>query len=143
MLVDKKDKQVKIEKAVLPVAGLAKRWGEITEYIPKELIPIVRRDTDNIKPAIQYVIEEVLDSGIREIIFIMDYKKKALVALSVLKKNTFKIVKSDKKGDNAIIDYAKRHNIIVATNDRGLIKTLKSHGTRVIRLRQKKYIIEE
>ena len=77
MLVEKKE--IKVEKAVLPVAGLAKRWGEITQYIPKELIPIVRRDTANIKPAIQYVIEEVIDSGVKELIFVMDFKKKALV----------------------------------------------------------------
>lgn len=79
MLVEKNKKEIKIEKAVIPVAGKAKRWGEITEYIPKELIPIIRSKEVNIKPSIQYVVEELIDSGIKEIIFIVNYEKKALI----------------------------------------------------------------
>lgn len=46
-------------------------------------------------------------------------------------------------GDRAILSYATRHECIVATNDKNLIKTLQSKGIRVLRLRQKRYLAEE
>ncbi len=54
----------KIKKAVIPVAGLGTRFLPITKTIPKELLPIVD------KPAIQYVIEEAVASGLTEIILV-------------------------------------------------------------------------
>ncbi|OGQ49309.1 MAG: hypothetical protein A3I09_04010 [Deltaproteobacteria bacterium RIFCSPLOWO2_02_FULL_47_10] len=54
----------KINKAVIPVAGLGTRFLPATKAIPKELLPIVD------KPALQYVIEEAIASGITEIILI-------------------------------------------------------------------------
>ena len=55
---------MKIKKAVIPVAGLGTRMLPATKAIPKELLPIYD------KPLIQYVVEEAIDSGIEEIIFI-------------------------------------------------------------------------
>ena len=53
-----------IKKAILPVAGLATRFLPATKAIPKEMLPIVD------KPLIQYAVEEAIEVGINEIIFI-------------------------------------------------------------------------
>jgi len=55
---------MKIKKAVIPVAGLGTRLLPATKTVPKELLPIV--DT----PAIQYVVQEAVDSGLTEMIFV-------------------------------------------------------------------------
>ena len=61
-----------VRKAVIPVAGLGTRLLPVTKAVPKELLPIV--DT----PAIQVVIEEAIESGIEEIIFITGRGKGAI-----------------------------------------------------------------
>ena len=53
-----------IKKAILPVAGLGTRFLPATKAIPKEMLPIVD------KPLIQYAVEEAIEVGINEIIFI-------------------------------------------------------------------------
>ncbi len=63
---------MKIKKAVIPVAGLGTRMLPATKAIPKELLPIYD------KPLIQYVVEEAIDSGIEEIIFITRSGKEAI-----------------------------------------------------------------
>lgn len=55
---------MKIKKAVVPVAGLGTRFLPATKTVPKELLPIVD------VPAIQYVVEEAVEAGIREVIFV-------------------------------------------------------------------------
>ena len=55
---------MKVKKAVIPVAGLGTRFLPATKTVPKELLPIV--DT----PAIQYVVEEAVESGVTEVIFV-------------------------------------------------------------------------
>ena len=55
---------MKIKKAVLPVAGLGTRFLPATKTVPKELLPIVDI------PAIQYVVQEAVESGITEVIFV-------------------------------------------------------------------------
>lgn len=54
----------RIRKAVIPVAGLGTRFLPATKVVPKELFPIVD------KPALQYVIEEALSSGITDIVLV-------------------------------------------------------------------------
>ena len=61
-----------IKKAVIPVAGLGTRMLPATKAIPKELLPIVD------KPIIQYVVEEAIDSGIEEFIFVTRSGKEAI-----------------------------------------------------------------
>lgn len=69
----------KVRKAVFPVAGLGTRFLPATKVIPKELLPVVD------KPLIQYAVEEAMQAGIDEIIFItrdnnapvIDYFRKA------------------------------------------------------------------
>lgn len=47
-----------IKKAVIPAAGLGTRFLPATKAQPKEMLPIVD------KPAIQYIVEEAISSGI-------------------------------------------------------------------------------
>lgn len=63
---------MKVRKAVFPVAGLGTRFLPATKAMPKEMLPIVD------KPLIQYAVEEALNSGIEEIIFITGRNKGSL-----------------------------------------------------------------
>lgn len=53
------------------------------------------------------------------------------------------IDKTEGRTDRAILKFAANSECIVATNDKKLIKALKLKGIRVIRLRQKRYLVEE
>lgn len=61
-----------IRKAVIPVAGLGTRFLPATKAIPKEMLTIVDR------PTIQYIVEEVVNSGIEQIIFVTSEGKSAI-----------------------------------------------------------------
>ncbi|MGZ4159759.1 MAG: UTP--glucose-1-phosphate uridylyltransferase GalU [Neobacillus sp.] len=63
---------MKIRKAVIPVAGLGTRFLPATKAQPKEMLPIVD------KPAVQYIVEEAVRSGIDNIIFVTGRNKKAI-----------------------------------------------------------------
>ena len=63
---------IRIKKAVIPVAGLGTRMLPATKAIPKELLPIVD------KPIIQYVVEEAIDAGIEEFILVTRSGKEAI-----------------------------------------------------------------
>tara|TARA_B100000212_G_C27261380_1_gene484671 strand:+ start:54 stop:914 length:861 start_codon:yes stop_codon:yes gene_type:complete len=58
-----------IKKAVLPVAGLGTRFLPASKATPKEMLPIID------KPLVQYAVEEAIDIGIEEIIFITSDEK--------------------------------------------------------------------
>lgn len=62
----------KIRKAVIPAAGYGTRLLPITKSVPKELLPIGN------KPAIQYVVEEAVASGVEEIILVCNPGKMAV-----------------------------------------------------------------
>ncbi|MBB6729533.1 UTP--glucose-1-phosphate uridylyltransferase GalU [Cohnella zeiphila] len=62
----------KIRKAVIPAAGLGTRFLPATKALPKEMLPIVD------KPAIQYIVEEAVASGIESILIITGRNKKAI-----------------------------------------------------------------
>ena len=62
----------KVRKAVIPAAGLGTRFLPATKALPKEMIPIVD------KPAIQYIIEECVHSGIEDILIITGRGKRAI-----------------------------------------------------------------
>lgn len=62
----------KIRKAIIPAAGLGTRFLPATKAQPKEMLPIVD------KPAIQYIIEEAIDSGIEDIIIVTGRNKRAI-----------------------------------------------------------------
>jgi UTP--glucose-1-phosphate uridylyltransferase len=61
-----------INKAVFPVAGLGTRFLPATKAIPKEMLPIID------KPLIEYAVEEAVNAGITEIIFITSHAKRAI-----------------------------------------------------------------
>jgi len=62
-----------IRKAVFPVAGLGTRMLPATKVIPKEMLCVVDR------PAIQYVVEEAVEAGLSEIIFVISRGKEAIL----------------------------------------------------------------
>ncbi len=61
-----------ITKAVIPVAGLGTRMLPATKAIPKEMLPLVD------KPLIQYVVNECIEAGIKEIILVTHSSKNAI-----------------------------------------------------------------
>jgi len=61
-----------IKKAVIPVAGLGTRMLPATKAIPKEMLPIVD------KPLIQYIVNECLAAGIKEIVLVTHSSKNAI-----------------------------------------------------------------
>ena len=67
-----RNKMTKINKAIIPVAGLGTRMLPATKAIPKELLPIID------KPLIQYVVEEAIEGGIKEIILVTRSGKEAI-----------------------------------------------------------------
>lgn len=61
-----------IKKAVFPVAGLGTRFLPATKASPKEMLPVVD------KPLIQYAVEEAVEAGIDQMIFITGRSKRAI-----------------------------------------------------------------
>ncbi|GAA4159471.1 UTP--glucose-1-phosphate uridylyltransferase GalU [Gryllotalpicola daejeonensis] len=61
-----------ITKAVIPAAGLGTRFLPATKAMPKEMLPVV--DT----PAIQYVVQEAVDSGLHDVLLVTGRNKNAL-----------------------------------------------------------------
>lgn len=68
----KKSKRQKIRKAVIPVAGFGTRFLPATIAQPKEMLTVVD------KPVIQYIVEEMVEAGIEEIIFVTGRNKRAI-----------------------------------------------------------------
>lgn len=66
------DTEFVIKKAIFPVAGLGTRFLPATKASPKEMLPIVD------KPLIQYAAEEAVAAGIKELIFLTSYSKRAI-----------------------------------------------------------------
>jgi UTP--glucose-1-phosphate uridylyltransferase len=63
---------MRIRKAVLPVAGLGTRVLPASKVIPKEMLPLVD------KPTLQYIVEEAVEAGIEEIIFVTSRSKRSI-----------------------------------------------------------------
>jgi len=68
-----------IKQAIIPLAGLGTRVLPLTSVMPKELLPI------NGRPNIEYIMDECIEAGIKEFIFIISKKKQKK------KKKIFKI----------------------------------------------------
>jgi UTP--glucose-1-phosphate uridylyltransferase len=62
----------RLRKAVFPVAGLGTRFLPATKAMPKEMLTVVDR------PLIQYAVEEALEAGIEQMIFVTGRGKTAL-----------------------------------------------------------------
>lgn len=63
---------MKIRKAIIPVAGMGTRFLPATKAQPKEMLTLVD------KPVIQYIVEEAVEAGIEQIIFITSQTKRAI-----------------------------------------------------------------
>lgn len=62
-----------IKKAIIPIAGLGTRFLPLSLAVPKEFFPLVD------KPLIHYIVEEIKNSGIDEIVFVVSPKQKAVL----------------------------------------------------------------
>lgn len=84
--------QNEIKKVILPIAGLGTRFLPLAKVLPKEIWPLVD------KPIIQMLVEEAKDSGIEQIIFIVNKDKKLILDYfkpSPALKNILKMRKKD------------------------------------------------
>jgi len=89
-----------IKQAIIPLAGLGTRLLPLTSVFPKELLPI------NGKPGIEYILDECIDSGIKEIIFIIS-KKKETIKKYFYNDAFYKNIIKKKKDPRVIKEYKK------------------------------------
>ena len=64
--------EAQLKQVVFPVAGLGSRFLPVTKSIPKEMLPIID------KPLIQFAVEEAIQAGVEEIIFVTSHTKTAI-----------------------------------------------------------------
>jgi len=90
-----------IKQAIIPLAGLGTRLLPLTSVMPKELLPI------NGKPGLEYILDECLKAGIKEVIFIISNKKK--IIKDYFYKDAFfkKIINKKKNNKELKAQYAK------------------------------------
>ncbi len=89
-----------VKKAIIPIAGSATRFLPLSKILPKEFWPLVD------KPAIQYIIEEIIGSGIKEAVFVSKPGEKTLFDYFKKKIKSKKIFKSRYK--NQYIEELKK-----------------------------------
>ncbi len=89
-----------IRQAIIPLAGLGTRLLPLTSVFAKELLPI------NGKPGIEYILDECIEAGIKEIIFIIS-KKKQMIKDYFYKDNFYKNIIKKKKDPRIIKEYKK------------------------------------
>jgi len=119
-----------IRQAIIPLAGLGTRLLPLTSVYAKELLPI------NGKAGLEYILDECVDAGIKEIIFIISNKKEIIKKYFYNDKFYKKIIK--KKNDLRIINEYKK-----IKKYKKIIKFVyqnKPKGTGDAVLKTKKYI---
>ena len=119
-----------IKQAIIPLAGQGTRLLPLTSVFAKELLPM------NGKPGIEYIIEECIDAGIKEIVFIISKKKEMIKDYFYKDKFYQNIIK--KKKDLRILNEYKK-----ILKYRKMIKFVyqnKPLGTGDAVLKTKKYI---
>ena len=89
-----------IKQAIIPLAGLGTRLMPLTSVFAKELLPI------NGKPGLEYIIEECIEAGIKEIIFIIS-KKKMMIKNYFYNDKFYKDLIKKKKNPRIINEYKK------------------------------------
>ena len=89
-----------IKQAIIPLAGLGTRLLPLTSVFAKELLPI------NGKPGLEYIIQECIDAGIEEIIFIIS-KKKMMIKKYFYNDKFYKDLIKKKKDTRIINEYKK------------------------------------
>ena len=81
-----------IKQAIIPLAGLGTRLLPLTSVFAKELLPI------NGKPGIEYILDECIEAGIKEVVFIISNKKKKITG-SILSLDGKKVYKNSLEMD--------------------------------------------
>ena len=89
-----------IKQAIIPLAGLGTRLLPLTSVFAKELLPI------NGKPGLEYIIQECIDAGINEIIFIIS-KRKMMIKNYFYNDELYKNLIKKKKDQRIIEEYKK------------------------------------
>jgi len=89
-----------IKQAIIPLAGLGTRLLPLTSVFAKELLPI------NGKPGIEYILDECIDAGIKEVIFIIS-KKKMMIKKYFYNDKFYKDIIKRKKDTRIINEYKK------------------------------------
>jgi UTP--glucose-1-phosphate uridylyltransferase len=88
---------MEIKKAIIPIAGLGTRFLPLSKALSKEFFPLVD------KPIVQYIIEEVINSGIDEVVFVVSPGQKAILDYFKKSPDIEKILIKRKK-DNLLKD---------------------------------------
>ena len=89
-----------IKQAIIPLAGLGTRLLPLTSVFAKELLPI------NGKPGIEYILDECIEAGIKEVIFIIS-KKKLMIKNYFYNDKFYKKMIAKKKDTRIINEYKK------------------------------------
>ena len=89
-----------IKQAIIPLAGQGTRLLPLTSVFSKELLPI------NGKPGIEYILDECIDAGIKEVIFIIS-KKKEMIKRYFYNDQFYKKIIKRKKDQRIIKEYKK------------------------------------
>ncbi len=89
-----------IKQAIIPLAGQGTRLLPLTSVFAKELLPI------NGKPGIEYILDECIEAGIKEIIFIIS-KKKQLIKKYFYNDSFYKKIIKTKKDKRIKYEYEK------------------------------------
>ena len=89
-----------IKQAIIPLAGLGTRLLPLTSVFAKELLPI------NGKPGIEYILDECIEAGIKEVIFIIS-KKKQMIKNYFYNDSFYKKIIKKKKDPRIIKEYKK------------------------------------
>ena len=90
-----------IKQAIIPLAGLGTRLLPLTSVLPKELLPI------NGKPGLEYILDECIEAGINEFIFIISNKKMSIKKYFYNDAFFKKIIKKKPKNYELILQYNK------------------------------------
>ena len=89
-----------IKQAIIPLAGLGTRLLPLTSVIPKELLPI------NGRPGIEYIIEECINAGIKELIFVIS-KEKNIIKKYYHNDKFYKSIIKRKRNIKLILEYKR------------------------------------
>ena len=89
-----------IKQAIIPLAGLGTRLLPLTSVFAKELLPI------NGKPGIEYILDECIEAGIKEVIFIIS-KKKQMIKNYFYNDQFYKSIIKKKKDPRILKEYRK------------------------------------
>ena len=89
-----------IKQAIIPLAGLGTRLLPLTSVFAKELLPM------NGKPGIEYILDECIEAGIKEIIFIIS-KRKLMIKKYFYNDSFYKKIINKKKDKRIISEYKK------------------------------------